>query len=230
MKQQLIKGDDNLWRCEWATSHAEMLRYHDYEWAHPTTNDASLFELLTIEIFSVGITKATILTQLEHYRRVFADFNLASLARFGSSDIHRCLRDPEIIRSHRKIHSVIINAKCALALIEEFSSLAHYFWLYEPIRDTPLWGSPQHSALTLSKDPKASHLSKDLRRRGWKFIGVPTAYAFMQSSGLVNDHLEGCHMHEKLETLRATFNRPQIAPLKDVKRPAKISRSHRTPL
>jgi DNA-3-methyladenine glycosylase I len=196
-------------RCAWPGEDPLYLRYHDEEWGRPMTDDRRLFEKICLEGFQSGLSWITILRKRDNFRRAFADFDAATVARFGARDIQRLLKDEGIVRHRGKIESTINNARRALDLIEEKGSLAAYFWSWEPAaRDRPkrLTGA----ALTkMSTTPQSTAMSKDLKARGWTFVGPTTSYAFMQAMGLVNDHVDGCDVRADIERLRTRFTRPR---------------------
>jgi DNA-3-methyladenine glycosylase I len=174
--------------------------YHDSEWGFPVADDIRLFEKLSLEGFQAGLSWLTILRKRDAFRRAFAGFDFEQVARFGPRDVERLLGDASIIRHRGKIEAVINNARRALELVESEGSLAGYVWRFapEPGRVTPI---PAHTA-------ESTALSRDLKRRGWRFVGPTTVYAFMQAMGLVNDHLEGCDAGAAVEQARAAFRRP----------------------
>jgi len=165
------------------------VRYHDEEWGRPTTDDVRLFEKICLEGFQSGLSWLTILRKRENFRAAFAGFEPARVARFGERDVTRLVKDAGIVRHRGKIEATINNAQRALELIEEQGSLAAYVWGWEPKRREPdAKGGEGIPASTAT----STALAKDLKRRGWRFFGPTTAYAFMQAMGLVNDHLRGC--------------------------------------
>lgn len=186
---ELIVGEDGLPRCWWG-SEPEIYRvYHDDEWGRPTTDDHRLYEKVCLEGFQAGLSWLTILRKRERFRVAFAGFDPTEVARFDEGDVSRLLSDERIIRHEGKIRSTINNAERALELIDERGSLSEYFWS---------WAGPETPAprtIAATTDTSAA-LSKDLKRRGWTFVGPTTVHAFMQAVGLVNDHLEGCHVRE----------------------------------
>jgi len=211
-ERRLAKGlrrDGGVTRCSWPGEHEDYRRYHDREWGRPVQKDERLFEKICLEGFQAGLSWLTILRKRESFRRAFADFDMAAVARFNSRSVERLLRDASIVRHRGKIESTLNNARRALELAEEFGSLGAYFWQFEP----PTAERPRkltHGALMkMAKTPTSTALSKDLRRRGWSFVGPTTSYAFMQALGLVNDHLEGCDMRAGVEKARARFRRPR---------------------
>ena len=195
--------EDGLVRCSWCRPSAAYRDYHDREWGFPVDDDRRLFEKLCLEGFQAGLSWQTILHKRDAFRRGFADFDPRKVARFGAADVARLLADAGIVRHRGKIESTINNAGRALALIDEFGSLAAYVWRFEP----PAKGRPKRVTLArlraLGVPAEAVALSKDLRRRGWTFVGPTTGYAFMQAMGLVDDHLEGCHARPLVEAARA---------------------------
>jgi len=204
----LVRGDDGKRRCFWGASAPEYADYHDLEWGRPVADDNRLFEKICLEGFQAGLSWLTILRKRENFRRAFAGFDIATVARFGGRHVERLVADAGIVRHRGKIESTVNNARRALTLIDEAGSLAAYFWRYEPdpnSRPKRLdW--PTLSAMTATPESKA--LSQDLKKRGWAFVGPTTVYAFMQAMGLVNDHLDGCHSRPAVERERATFQRP----------------------
>jgi DNA-3-methyladenine glycosylase I len=202
----LTTGPDGLARCWWATSAPELLDYHDTEWGFPVAEDIRLFEKLSLEGFQAGLSWLTILRKRDAFRAAFKGFDFARVARFGDRDVERLLADAAIVRNRNKIEAVINNARQALELVEAESSLGSYVWRFEP---EPRSGPFDRPALTeLATTPASQALAKDLKRRGWRFVGPTTVYAFMQAMGLVDDHLDGCHIKPSVETARGRFVRP----------------------
>jgi DNA-3-methyladenine glycosylase I len=177
---ELVHGDDGVTRCRWADSPEIYRGYHDTEWGFPVRDDQRLFEKLCLEGFQAGLSWLTILRKRENFRAAFAGFDFERVAGFGERDVERLLADPGIVRHRGKIEATINNARCAAELVEESGSLAAYVWQFEGERD-------------------GVQLSKDLKRRGWRFVGPTTIYAFMQAMGLVNDHVEGCDIRPLVE-------------------------------
>ncbi|MBV8618777.1 MAG: DNA-3-methyladenine glycosylase I [Curvibacter sp.] len=188
----LFGDPQGVLRCAWCRASPEYQRYHDEEWGFPVHDDRRLFEKICLEGFQSGLSWLTILNKREAFRRAFANFEADRVARFDDADVQRLLLDAGIVRHRGKIQSTIHNARQALALREEFGSLAAYFWRFEPGSATRPAQVTQQTLQGVSTSPESVALSKDLRRRGWSFVGPTTAYAFMQAMGLVNDHLEGC--------------------------------------
>ena len=195
-------------RCPWAGSDPLYQSYHDTEWGFPVADDTRLFEKLCLEGFQSGLSWLTILRKRENFRAAFAGFDIDAVAAFDDADIARLLTDAGIVRHRGKIASTINNARHAQALRAEFGSLAAYFWRFEPKpEDRP--SDYSWSALrTIATSPASIALSKDLKKRGFSFVGPTTCYAFMQAMGLVNDHIDGCHCREVIEQQRADFVRP----------------------
>ncbi|MCB1384724.1 MAG: DNA-3-methyladenine glycosylase I [Nitratireductor sp.] len=202
----LIVGADGRARCWWHGDQADYRAYHDDEWGHPVTDDTRLFEKLCLEGFQSGLSWLTILRKRENFRKAFAGFDIARVARFDDDDIARLLGDAGIVRHRGKIVSTINNAGRALELRREFGSLAAYFWAFEP-------GAAERPSRVVKggipgKTETSTRISKDLKKRGWSFVGPTTVYAFMQAMGLVNDHLEGCCCRDVVERKRKALKRP----------------------
>ncbi len=205
----LFTDDDQTTRCVWCRATLEYQQYHDHEWGHPIDNDERLFENICLEGFQAGLSWLTILKKRDAFRQAFANFDLNRVAAFDEADIKRLVLDAGIIRHRGKIVSTINNAQRALALQLEFGTLAAYFWQYEPAADT----RPAHITFQglagMTTSAQSIALSKDLRKRGWTFVGPTTIYAFMQAVGLVNDHLEGCSARTGAIDARRAFKVPQ---------------------
>ena len=204
----LIEGSDGKWRCKWHGNMDDYLAYHDNEWGHPVTDDTRLFEKLCLEGFQSGLSWLTILRKRENFRKAFAGFDIARVAKFGDADIERLLGDAGIVRHRGKIASTINNANRALELQREFGSLAAYFWAHEPGPEDRPERCDWESLRKLGKTQTSTRISKDLKKRGWSFVGPTTVYAFMQAMGLVNDHVEGCCCREVTEKKRKALKRP----------------------
>jgi DNA-3-methyladenine glycosylase I len=197
-----IKGPDGKQRCSWCSAAPEFFDYHDKEWGYPVDDDYRLFEKLCLESFQSGLSWRTILAKRENFRAAFRNFDFEKIARFAKKDIDRLLNDEGIVRHRGKIEAVINNAKRAKELIKEEGSLAAFFWRYEPDKNN--LAEPQ----TVSTCEESVALSKDLKKKGWKFVGPTTVYAFMQAMGLINDHAKGCVGRSKVENARKKFKRP----------------------
>ncbi|WP_428642070.1 DNA-3-methyladenine glycosylase I [Roseibium sp.] len=204
----LLTGADGESRCWWHGGLEDYQRYHDTEWGWPVEEDRRLFEKICLEGFQSGLSWLTILRKREAFRAAFANFEFEKVARFTEADVERCLQDAGIVRHRRKIESTINNAQRAIELKAEFGSLAAYFWSFEPRPEDRPAQLDFATARTLGKTAESTALSKNLKKRGWSFVGPTTVYAFMQSMGMVNDHLEGCCCREKVEKARAEFKRP----------------------
>jgi DNA-3-methyladenine glycosylase I len=202
MMNGIIRHADGVPRCWWAGSDPLYLRYHDEEWGRPVTDNDRLFEKICLEGFQAGLSWLTILRKRDAFRRAFARFDIARVARFGARDITRLLNDSAIVRHRGKIESAINNARCARALMQEYGSLAAYVWQFEPAAKSRPRRITKAALMTLGVTPESQALSKDLKRRGWTFVGPTTIYAFMQAMGLVNDHLEGCASRSIVEAAR----------------------------
>jgi DNA-3-methyladenine glycosylase I len=186
-------------RCGWPTGHEDYLDYHDNEWGRPTTSDERLFEKICLEGFQSGLSWLTILRKRDRFREVFADFDFATVAGFGEADVARLLDDAGIIRHRGKIEATINNAQRACELVEVEGSITDWIWtwaLEEP--DRVDGGIPTQTR-------RSAELAKELKRRGWRFFGPTTAYAFMQSEGLTNDHDATCFVHDVCEAERGLF-------------------------
>ncbi|WP_332718671.1 DNA-3-methyladenine glycosylase I [Pelagibacterium mangrovi] len=195
-------------RCPWPGSDPLYQRYHDTEWGFPVTSDTRLFEKLCLEGFQSGLSWLTILRKRENFRAAFAGFDIDKVAAFGEPDIDRLLADAGIVRHRGKIVSTINNARHAQALRVEFGSLATYFWRFEPQPDERPADFSWDTLRAIATSPASIRLSKDLKKRGFSFVGPTTCYAFMQAMGMVNDHMDGCHCREPIQAQRAVFVRP----------------------
>jgi DNA-3-methyladenine glycosylase I len=200
----IVRGDDGVARCWWADSAPDYRDYHDREWGFPVTDDVRLFEKLSLEGFQSGLSWLTILRKREAFRRAFAGFDFRVVASFGEGDVARLLADASIVRHRGKIEAVINNARRALDLVSESGSLAAFLWQFEP---TPRAGGLSRAAIEAHTEESRA-LARELKRRGWRFVGPTTVYAFMQAMGLVNDHLEGCSIWPDVERARAELTRP----------------------
>lgn len=205
----LIRGSDGLLRCWWVGAHADYAAYHDTEWGFPIADDRRLFEKVCLEGFQAGLSWLTILRKRERFRKAFEGFDFRRVASFGERDLDRLMNDPGIVRHRGKIQAAIHNARRACDLVEEYGSLAAFFWRWEPAAEARPDRLDHQTLLALGKTKESTAMSKELKRRGWKFVGPTTAYAFMQAMGLVNDHLEGCCIRDRVEAARRAFVRPQ---------------------
>ncbi len=194
--------EDALPRCHWCQASPAYRHYHDHEWGFPVTDDRRLFEKLCLEGFQSGLSWLTILNKRENFRRAFDHFDAERIVRYGEADIARLLADAGIVRHRGKIESTIHNAGRVLALREEFGSLSAYVWQHEPAPGTRPERLTREALQALTTSPESVRLSKDLKKRGWSFVGPTTVYAFMQAMGLVNDHVEGCSARERAAQAR----------------------------
>lgn len=204
----LIKGDDGIIRCSWPSDLPDYIEYHDNEWGNPVDDDERLFEKICLEGFQSGLSWLTILRKRENFRKAFANFEIQKVAAFTEEDIERLVLDAGIIRHRGKIKSTINNASRALEMQKEFGSLGYYFWSQEPDASGRPDKCDYATLRTLGKTDLSTAISKDLKKRGWSFVGPTTVYAFMQAMGIVNDHLEGCQHRSIIEDARAKFKRP----------------------
>ena len=197
-----IDGPDGRPRCRWCAAAPEFLHYHDTEWGFPVGDDRRVFEKLCLEGFQSGLRWRTILNKRENFRAAFHGFDAERVARFGARDVTRLLKDEGIVRHRGKIEAVINNAQRARELVKAEGSLAAYVWRYEA--DPRQRVTPQSA----STSEQSIALSKDLKKRGWQFVGPTTVYAFMQAMGLVNDHAQGCVVRSQAVSARKGFKPP----------------------
>ena len=195
-------------RCWWPGEDELYVRYHDEEWGRPVTDDRRLFEKICLEGFQSGLSWLTILRKRDNFRKAFKDFDPAVVAKFGARDVQRLLKDAGIVRHRGKIESTINNAKRALELIEERGSLAAYFWSWEPDPKSRPKTMSREVLMTMPTTEQSAAMSKDLKKRGWTYVGPTTCYAFMQAMGLVNDHVSECYVRADIERARKKFPRP----------------------
>lgn len=195
-------------RCWWCDSADDYREYHDREWGFPVVDDQRLFEKLCLEGFQSGLSWLTILRKRDNFRRAFREFDFESLAKRPPS-VDKLLLDAGIVRHRGKIESTLDNALRARELVREFGSLAAYFWRFEPDADARPTEVTWPALVQMPKTPASIALSKDLKKRGWSFVGPTTMYAFMQAMGLVNDHLEGCAFRAKAAAARRRVRLPR---------------------
>lgn len=200
--QTTVDGPDGKPRCRWCAAVPEFIPYHDTEWGFPVGHDQRLFEKLCLEGFQSGLSWRTILAKRESFRTAFQHFDFRRIARYTERDVTRLLKDAGIVRHRGKIEAVINNARRACELVKTEGSLAAFIWRYEP---DPKALPPLQSATTSAE---SIALSKELKRRGWAFVGPTTVYAFMQAMGLINDHVEGCVMRAEALRARRAFSTP----------------------
>ncbi len=197
-----VTGPDGKPRCGWCAAAPEFFAYHDAEWGFPVDNDQRLFEKLCLESFQSGLSWRTILAKRENFRAAFAQFDFNAMARFTQRDVNRLLRDAGIVRHRGKIEAVINNAARAQEMVADEGSLAAFFWRHEP--DSAALGKPQ----SVTTSSESVTIARELKKRGWKFVGPTTVYAFMQAMGLVNDHLQDCVTRAAVARARKNFRRP----------------------
>jgi len=205
-RPDVVVGDDGVGRCWWGSGTDPLyVPYHDDEWGRPVTDDVRLFEKLCLEGFQAGLAWITILRKREAFRAAFDGFQPEQVARYDDRDVERLLGDAGIVRHRGKIEAAIGNAQRLLDLRDEVGSLAAYAWSFEP-------AVPHHPMAMAEVPPfsaESTAMSKDLKRRGWRFVGPTTVYAFMQAMGLVDDHLEGCAARQACEVARTALQRPR---------------------
>ena len=209
MAPSVVRGSDGVPRCWWALGSDSYSRYHDDEWGRPTRDDRWIFEKLCLEGFQSGLSWLTILNKRENFRAAFANFEIDKVARFNRRSVDRLVKDAGIVRHRGKIESTINNAKRAREMREEFGSLAAFVWRFEPPARSRPRTMTRAALMKLAKTPESAALSKELKTRGWSFVGPTTVYAFMQAAGIVNDHLRGCAAREGCAAARRTFKVPQ---------------------
>jgi DNA-3-methyladenine glycosylase I len=206
--EPVLLGEDGVSRCFWGAGSPEYRAYHDVEWGFPVIDDRRLFEKLCLEGFQAGLSWLTILRKRAAFRRAFADFDFERVAQFGQRDVERLLGDASIVRHRGKIESTINNAGRCVELVDAEGSLAAYVWSFEPMPESRPRRMTRDALLGMVQTPESRALAKDLKRRGWTFVGPTTVYAFMQAMGLVNDHLDGCAIRVDAERARRTLKRP----------------------
>jgi DNA-3-methyladenine glycosylase I len=199
MSDRTLPGPDGKPRCRWCLATQEYLDYHDREWGQPVADDFRLFEKLSLEGFQSGLSWRTILAKRENFRAAFDRFDFTRIARYTEKDVERLLADAGIVRHRGKIEAVINNAQKAIELVEREGSLAAFVWRYESDVIEPQMQSTSAASIAMSKE---------LKKRGWKFVGPTTVYAFMQAMGLVNDHAPDCITRAKADAARVKFGRP----------------------
>ena len=199
-------GDDGLARCSWGASSTDYRAYHDLEWGRPVDDDNKVFEKLCLEGFQAGLSWLTILRKREGFRRAFVSFDPASLATFDDRDVERLLSDPGIVRHRGKIVAVVTNARATVALRDQGVSLAGLMWGHRPVRAL----APKRLHDIAASTPESTALSKELRSRGFAFVGPTTVHATMEALGVVNDHLTGCYWRAVVEEEMAHFTVPTL--------------------
>ncbi len=204
----LTAGPDGTVRCTWGSSDELYRHYHDHEWGHPVADDRRLFEKICLEGFQSGLSWLTILRKRENFREAFDGFDFDRVARYTDKDVERLLQNAGIIRHRGKIESTINNARRARELADEAGSLAAWFWKFEPQPHQRPKVMDRATLLAMPKTDVSTLISKELKKRGWSFVGPTTIYAFMQAMGMVNDHIEGCACRATIEAERSRFKRP----------------------
>lgn len=209
MSEHGLRTDpDGRPRCWWHGGHADYIAYHDTEWGYPVDDDIHLFEKICLEGFQAGLSWLTILRKRDHFRDAFAGFDFVQIARFGAAEVETLLQNSGIIRHRKKIESTINNARRACEMVEEMGSLAAFFWTFEPPESERPADFSYATLVQHTKTPSSKKLSDALKEKGWSFVGPTTAYAFMQSMGMVNDHVAGCYCREIVAEQRLRFTRP----------------------
>ena len=188
MSDDVTIGADGLPRCRWGNATADYAAYHDEEWGRPVRTDDGLFEKLTLEGFQSGLSWLTILRKRPAFRAAFAGFAIGKVAAFGPDDVARLVADPGIVRNRAKVEATLANARAAADLPD---GLAALLWSYAP---PPRKQRPRSFAEVPATTPESTAMAKDLKKRGFRFVGPTTAYALMQATGMVDDHVEGCHV------------------------------------
>jgi DNA-3-methyladenine glycosylase I len=201
-------GSGGRLRCWWSSGDAVYERYHDVEWGRPVDDERRLFEKISLEGFMAGLSWLTILRKRDHFREVFHGFEPAAIAGFGPDEVERLMADAGIVRNRAKIEATINNARRYPELTAEFGSLAAYLWSHEPPPDARPAVLDYATLTSFTTSAEAKAVSRDLLRRGWKFVGPTTIYSAMEAMGLVNDHLDGCFARTEVERDRAAFVRP----------------------
>ena len=206
MSKRLITDEAGVTRCFWCMSDPIYREYHDREWGFPVTSDQRLFEKICLEGFQSGLSWLTILKKRENFREAFHEFDIQRVSRMNQRDVSRLLKNAGIVRHRGKIESTINNARRALELIEAEGSLARYIWRLAP---APAPTAVSWTCLKQPTSPESTALSKDLRKRGWTFVGPTTMHAFMQAMGLFNHHLSGCHARQAADEARRRLRVPK---------------------
>lgn len=196
-------------RCPWCLGHDDYERYHDEEWGFPQDADTRLFEKLSLEDFQAGLSWLTILRKRGNFRRAFAGFDIPTVAAWDDTKIDELVTDAGIVRHRGKISATLNNARRVIEVQREFGSFAAFIWGFEPEPHERPEDLSWASLRTLGQTPASKRLSDALRKRGFRFVGPTTCYAFMQSMGLVNDHIDSCPTRALVESARASFARPQ---------------------
>lgn len=197
---QVAVGEDGVARCWWGQSTPDYVEYHDVEWGFPVDDDHLLFEKLCLEGFQSGLSWLTILRKRPEFRNAFSGFDYETVAEYDDDDVERLLGNAGIVRHRGKIEAAINNANQSIELVDDYGSLGAFFWSFEPA---------EPAAELQATTPESTAMAKELKKRGFKFVGPTTAYAFMQAMGIVNDHVDGCDTYPEVESARAVFTRPR---------------------
>jgi DNA-3-methyladenine glycosylase I len=205
----VVTGEDGISRCWWCGDDPLYRSYHDLEWGRPVIDDTRLFEKISLEGFQSGLSWLTILRKRENFRTAFRSFDMEAVARFNSRSVDRLLLDTGIVRNRAKIEATINNARRCLDLIDERGSLAAYVWAFEPRKASRPRTMDWDTLIQMGTSEEATAMSKDLKRRGWSFVGPTTLYSVMESVGLTNDHMSACDIRSDVERERAAFQRPR---------------------
>lgn len=208
-KSGVGQGDDGIPRCWWCLGDPEYQRYHDEEWGRPVASDNRLFEKLCLEGFQSGLSWLTILRKRDNFRKAFRSFEIEAVARMNRRSVERLLLDAGIVRHRGKIESTVNNARRCIDLIDEVGSLAAYVWSYVPDGSARPKRLDRTGLVDLGASAQATAMSKDLKRRGWSFVGPTTVYSFMEAMGLVNDHVTACDVRAEVEAERRAFKPPK---------------------
>ncbi|HVF53710.1 MAG TPA: DNA-3-methyladenine glycosylase I [Actinomycetota bacterium] len=207
-KSGASSGEDGISRCWWCQGDDLYRSYHDQEWGRPVADDSRLFEKLCLEGFQSGLSWLIILRKRENFRKAFKGFDVEAVARYNTRSVERLLQDAGIVRHRGKIEATINNARRYIELIEEFDSLGAYVWSFEPDERTRPKRLDWPALTKTTTSAEATSMSKDLKSRGWAFVGPTTVYAFMEAMGLVNDHVSACVFRDEVEAERRRFTRP----------------------
>lgn len=199
-----IVASDGLQRCWWCGDDQQYVAYHDDEWGKPVAEDQRLYEKMCLEGFQAGLSWITILRKRDAFRSAFSDFDIETVSKFSMARLDQLVQDENIVRHRGKLQSAINNAQRVIELQDEFGSLAHFFWRFEPVNPKPL----DHRSEMKAHCHESTALSKELKKRGWSFVGPTTCYSLMQAMGMVNDHLRECHRWTVIDQLRSEFKRP----------------------
>ncbi len=204
-KSGVVRGGDGIARCWWCVGEAIYEQYHDSEWGRPVVEDNRLFEKLCLEGFQSGLSWLTILRKRDNFRRAFRSFDIATVARFNARSVERLLADAGIVRHRGKIESTINNARRALEVVEEQGPLVRYVWSFADRDESSPRPLDWPALVARGPSSEAIAMSKNLKRRGWTFVGPTTVYSFMEAVGLVNDHMSACDVREDVEEDRDAF-------------------------